>query len=568
MLNTSLHRYLRRGLWVGSLFALGLEASHAGASTFAFTQASLLATLGNFPREMVRMTWADGNEYLVFANGSDIAPAPLTAFKSGTWFSGGAPVLPTWYSNTGLYDSGLAQGDLDGDGLADLVVSSLADPTQSFVTGGVRVHWGTKSGLAQEPIWLVGGPLQNGFAASDVAIGDVDADGDLDIAIGVVWEGNHRNTALAYTVGNQAQQSHVPLGMFGTYTDNNCSNGGGGFSSNGLSCLNGQPRIYLNQGKRVFVDSKWIAAPSGNGANTVLLQDFNNDGWLDMALGSPQIVVYYGNSTGKFNVIPDWAAGVTNAFTYDMTPLYSGQGRAPIIVSSAGCVVPEGCDISQNGYQGFAVTPNSTSPLFKMSAGLWTGDQELAAAIATGDLNNDGSQDLLGSMWTSAAGSRFGGSPVALFENILSSSGFFATSNPNALPGTNLLPMGADILVGRLCTAPSTTPVIQSMKVSETRSVFSLNTSTVDTITDVTITLVNGKTIPIPRATVTHCGHKDLPCFTTGGDGTWVSLSPPVDSSHVSTVNISYLQTLNPDVAVANSDPDGYSGIWCNANKP
>lgn len=568
MPNTSLHRYLRRGLWACSLCVLGLEANHVWASPLAFTTANLLATMGNFPREMVRMTWADGSEHLVFANGSDIAPAPLTAFNIGTWFSGGAPALPNWYSNTGLYDSGLAQGDLDGDGLADLLVSSLADPTQSFVTGGIRVHWGTQSGLEQEPSWLVGGPAHDGFAASDVAVGDLDGDGDLDIAIGVVWEGNRSNTARSQEIGNQSELVGIPLGLFGKYTDKNCTNGGGGFSSDGLSCLNGRPRIYLNQGKRAFVDSKWRAAPSANGANTVLLQDFNNDGWLDMALGSPQIVVYYGNSTGKFNTLPDWAAGITNAFTYDMIPLYSGANHAPFIVSSAGCVVPDGCEISQNGYQGFAVAHDNTSPLFKMNAGLWTGDQELAAAIAAGDLNNDGSQDLLGSMWTSAAGSRFGGSPVALFEDILSSDGFFSTSNPNALPGTSLLPMGADILVGRLCAAPNTTPLLQSVKVSEPRSIFALNTSTVDAITGVTLTLVSGKTVAVPRATVGHCGIKNLPCFTTGGDGTWVSLSPPVDSSNVSAVNISYLQTLNPDVAVANSDPDGYSGIWCNTNKP
>lgn len=566
MLNTSLHRYLHRGLWVSSLLAIGLEANHVWASALAFTQANLLATMGNFPREMVRMTWADGSEHLVFANGSDIAPAPLTAFKMGAWFSGGAPVLPDWYSNTGLYDSGLAQGDLDGDGLADLVVSSLADPTQSFVTGGVRVHWGTQNGLEQDPTWLVGGPSQNGFAASDVAVGDLDGDGDLDLVIGVVWEGNHNNTAVAQDMVSQAKRLGFPFSLFGTYKDKNCSNGGGGFSNDGLSCLNGRSRIYLNQGKRAFSDAKWKTDPSANGANTVLLQDFNNDGWLDIALGSPQIVVYYGNSTGTFNVLPDWSAGITNAFTYDVIPLYGGSGHAPIIVSSAGCVVPEGCEISQNGYQGFAIAPNMNSPLFKMSAGLWTGDQELAAAIAAGDLNNDGSQDLLGSMWTSAAGSRFGGSPIALFENILLPSGFFSTSNPNALPGTNPLPMGADILVGRLCTAPGKTPVVQSFNVSESRSVFSLNTSTVDAITGVTITLVNGKTIPIPPPDQTHCGTKQLPCFTTGGDGTWVSLSPAVDPTNVSAVNISYLQTISPDVAVANSDPDGYSGIWCNAN--
>lgn len=71
-------------------------------------------------------------------------------------------------------------GDMDGDGVADLVCASGAQAGQ---TGALRVYSGATGALVLE----VTGPGAEGFASSVAAVGDVDGDGADDVAFG--WPG-------------------------------------------------------------------------------------------------------------------------------------------------------------------------------------------------------------------------------------------------------------------------------------------------------------------------------------------------------------------------------------------
>ncbi len=78
----------------------------------------------------------------------------------------------------------VATADLDGDGYLDIVVSRGAPHAPG---GNVNVLWGGPQVMPRPTAWVSGGPDETQLY-SRIAIGDVDADGCLDIAVGRLHE--------------------------------------------------------------------------------------------------------------------------------------------------------------------------------------------------------------------------------------------------------------------------------------------------------------------------------------------------------------------------------------------
>ena len=120
---------------------------------------------------------------------------------------GGLSFAPAVQYITGLQATGLASGDVNGDGNADIVVMNYADDTVS-----VLINNGGGSGtFTTRPAFASGGD-----ANAYVALGDLDGDGDLDMAMsanGAVLI--HRNTngvfSLASTISTPVSTGRIRL---------------------------------------------------------------------------------------------------------------------------------------------------------------------------------------------------------------------------------------------------------------------------------------------------------------------------------------------------------------------
>ncbi len=135
---------------------------------------------------------------------------------------------------TGDYPWGVAIGDINGDGLKDLVVTNLGPNT-------ISVFKNTSSGtLSFEP----GTSFATYFSPRLLDIGDLDADGKLDVAAGTSSSSNFvsvlRNTSTTSTISFQ----------------------------------------------------DFVTYPAGSGASSALIADLNQDGLSDIVCGSSQAPSY------------------------------------------------------------------------------------------------------------------------------------------------------------------------------------------------------------------------------------------------------------------------------------
>ncbi|MCP4806168.1 MAG: VCBS repeat-containing protein [Proteobacteria bacterium] len=118
---------------------------------------------------------ADGDVDVVVSYGNDIRPGPIAVYENDE----GLPEQPTWTSSKTAFYGHLSIGDVDGDGLDDVAVSRFLGPDRFDTPGGVEVH--RNVGGALEPLWA----SEEAFFTFSCALGDMDLDGDLDLAVAV-----------------------------------------------------------------------------------------------------------------------------------------------------------------------------------------------------------------------------------------------------------------------------------------------------------------------------------------------------------------------------------------------
>ena len=219
----------------------------------------------------------DGYPDLLTASGNDEGLQPLALYlnlPAGSNFFNSTG-RPDWVSEDLDANMNLAVGDIDGDGWLDVAVSTLAPPLGS---GGVKVYFNRRGTLEKKPSFR-SKDRYNSFAC---ALGDANGDGRLDLA-----------------------------------TSDMSPHGGG------------SARIYFNSGRTLSSTPGWRARPAVFGGG-ILFTDVQQDGLLDLVLGAPQVMVFPGN------------LGADGGITLPTTPGWSSRQGDLVPYLSAGPIGTQG----------------------------------------------------------------------------------------------------------------------------------------------------------------------------------------------------------------------------------
>lgn len=280
-----------------------------------------------------------------------------------------------------------------------------------------------------------------------LAVADVNADGNEDIFIGGA-KGQSGKIYLNKGNGNYTVNAQKDLEADADFEDTAASffdadNDGdqdllvGSGGNEKADQANYKNRLYLNNGKGIFVKSKATLPTTNNNVAVIAPNDFDNDGDIDVFIGSRSVPGVYGVDPKHLLLENDGKGNFTN--TID---------KKAFKVNSVGMITDAVWeDIDNDAKKDLILVGDWTAPMIFKNTGRRLAEYKSNLtdyhgfwnAVSCVDLNNDGKKDLiLGNKGTNTSYKASKTNPMKLFTNDFDNNGTIEQITTQSIDGRDV----------------------------------------------------------------------------------------------------------------------------------
>lgn len=300
-------------------------------------------------------------------------------------------------------------GDVDGDGFEDVLVGAPSDDRGGVGAGSATLLFGSSAGLDRSRSLTLLGAFGGDQAGAAVAAGDVTGDGVIDVIVGAPHNGVRDVPPSESGTGLGAGAAYVVPGPFGTTS----ANGGSGHAERSLD---GAAAVRGDSMTDCVGGSLAVGDVDGDGVDDLLVSAacagsyflIHPHGNLPMVVGGPGLAALHLGPVGEASVRAgdalyagdeDWdQLGAALAVGPDL----DGDGVRDVLVAAPDYYGADWINLGATGrvlgFSGAARGSRATVDALASFTGGCCGAgrfDELGAALAVGDLNDDGAEDLL-----------------------------------------------------------------------------------------------------------------------------------------------------------------------------
>jgi len=376
--------YLGEFSWVGGLSAAVAGQTPGNVTVYVGGARDAVISTANYPTGLTPVSLAaadlrgNGRLDLIVADLESSAPGDHGDVAVLLSNGDGSFRKATTYA-AGNEPISVAVGDVDGDGIPDIVTADVA-------SGTVSVLIGKGNGRFKAPVsYPVDAPPQS------VILADFNGDGNLDIAVGTS-SGNSVGVLLNDGKGVFQPVEYSPSGARPAYLAAFDFDGDGKLDIAATDAADGAVSILHGNGDGTFTWTALYAA--SRNPQSLVITDVNGDGIPDIAVawgnpgilgpdnGSGNTTILLGNGDGTFRAPTLWPAG--------------GQATSPVLADFNGDGKPD-LLVAHNSGHGLTLVPGNGDGTFgkpstvELPTGVLTNGP---ASLVTGDFNADGTPDI------------------------------------------------------------------------------------------------------------------------------------------------------------------------------